>query len=114
MDENLSRTLNNQKVKNILINEKEKIENNLDYYNKELILNKKKKEMILGEIYGKKFNQNNNNINKRNNEIQWDNNIYKYNYSQREINKSQNQDFFENEIYDNIIGNFNFQRKHKF
>ena len=70
--------------------------------------------MILDEIYGKKFNQNNNNINKRNNEIQWDNNIYKYNYSQREINKSQNQDFFENEIYDNIIGNFNFQRKHKF
>ena len=114
LDENLSRTLNNQKVKNILISEKEKIENNLDYYNKELILNKKKKEMILGEIYGKKFNQNNNNINKRNNEIQWDNNIYKYNYSQREINKSQNQDFFENEIYDNIIGNFNFQRKHKF
>ena len=113
-DEIISRSIDNQKVKNILFNEKQKIENNLDYYNKELKLNKKKKEMILGEMHGKKINKNYNNINNGINEIQFGQNNYNYNYKQEEINKSQKQYFFGNELDNNIIGTFNFQRKHKF
>ena len=47
------KSLNNQTVKNILNSEQQIIENSLNYYNKELELNKEKKEILFNNIYGR-------------------------------------------------------------
>ena len=127
-ENNIFSPSNNQNIKNILTNEKQKIENNLDYYNKELNFNKKKKDLILSDIYGNN-NQNknyfkirknnqifediNNNINSG---VQYENNIYNSIYSfikyKTDINK--NGDIFDNNNQNDIIGKFNFQRKYNF
>ena len=127
-ENNIFMQSNNQNIKNILTNEKQKIENNLDYYNKELNFNKKKKDLILSDIYGNN-NQNknyfkirknnqifediNNNINSG---VQYENNIYNSIYSfikyKTDINK--NGDIFDNNNQNDIIGKFNFQRKYNF
>lgn len=53
LDINSYMPYNNQTVKKILNNEQQKIENSLNYYNKQLEINKKKKEKLLNDIYGR-------------------------------------------------------------
>jgi hypothetical protein len=84
---------NSHKYKNILIDEQQKIENNLDYYNKELKINEKKKELLLNKMYGDNYTKNRKKINNENNKDIYftDNNnnildIKKYLIKNNEIN----------------------------
>jgi hypothetical protein len=62
--------INTQKLKNIINGEQQKMENNLDYFNKELKINAKKKELLLNKMFGddytKKLKINNQNLNENN------------------------------------------------
>ena len=125
-DENIFRTINAQKIKNVLNSEGQKLENSLDYYNKELILNKKKRDFYLNEIYGSNsynyktnliFKNNaidNKNINNETNGINYNNNVINiYQYDDILNKKNIKMNKFDNEIVDNYIGPFKFQRNYK-
>ena len=112
-DENIYRTIDNQNIKNILNSQHIKMENSLDYYNKELELNNKKKKIFLEQFYGKQNNKTNyyenektnNNNNKYNKRFEYDYNRYKMNKDNEEMLDYENND---------IIGYFKFERKLKF
>ena len=142
LDINTYMLYNNQTVKNILNSEQQKIENSLNYYNKELEINQKKKEMLLNDIYGGRNNyiknksffksESNNNIDNSsiikddkyinekieikkdkeksiNDNYEYQNNYILCSFGNEEKNKT------NNNIEDNdIVGNFTFERKHKF
>ena len=55
IDKDMYRKINAQKFRNILGGEQQKIENNLDYYNKELKINEKKKELLLNKMFGDNY-----------------------------------------------------------
>ena len=55
IDKDVYRKINSQKYKNILMGQQQKIENSLDYYNKELKINEKKKEMLLNKMFGDNY-----------------------------------------------------------
>ena len=153
IDKDVYRKINSQKYKNILMGEQQKIENSLDYYNKELKINEKKKEMLLNKMFGdnytksrKKINydkdseinfinndntyNNNYGVDKylvknkdinimRNNNANNENNKYKFVYSpyktvngiKREVKTD---DIFNDDSVEDIVGSFNFQRRHHF
>ena len=67
MNKDVYNKINSHKYKNILIDEQQKIENNLDYYNKELKINEKKKELLLNKMYGDNYTKNRKKINNENN-----------------------------------------------
>ena len=141
--------INSQKFKNILNCEQQKIENNLDYLNKELKINTKKKELLLNKMFGddytkklkinkKKYNESNtlnnknikdsygvdkylvkNNVfneNQNNNENEF--NKYKFIYSPFKMTKGIKDEIKKGDLLnieeDNIIGKFEFHRKHHF
>ena len=112
-DENIYRTIDNQNIKNILSSQHIKMENSLDYYNKELELNNKKKKIFLEQFYEKQNNKTNyyenektnNNNNKYNKRFEYDYNRYKMNKDNDEMLDYENND---------IIGYFKFERKLKF
>ena len=158
IDNDIYKKINSQKYKNILNGEQQKIENNLDYYNKELKINEKKKELLLSKMFGDKYtkerkrnyeekdskdNKDNNillnievsnnnfgvekyliknqNINKNVNydkQYKYESNKYKFVYSPYKmdngIKKEIKKDDLFNDEDDDVIGNFNFQRKHHF
>ena len=130
-----------------------KIENSLDYYNKELKINEKKKEMLLNKMFGdnytksrKKINydkdseinfidndnayNNNYGVDKylvknkdinimRNNNTNNENNKYKFVYSPyKTVNgikiEVKKDDIFNDDSVEDIVGSFNFQRRHHF
>ena len=98
LDENKYKNLDNLKVKNFLYYEKQKIEDNLNYYNKELELNKRKKEIFLSQMYG------NNKIKTENNLI---NNKFNFNFIQKNNSNSIDNNRYlikndENKIKDDI------------
>ena len=152
IDEDIFKKINYQKFQNIINGEQQKIENNLDYYNKELKINEKKKDLLLSKMFGdnytkqrkrKKFEEDNKNnfinidindsntlgVNKyliKNNEMDYNKkgnkkeiNKYEFVYSpykkingtKKEIKK---EDFFNDYDKVNIVGNFDFQRRHHF
>ena len=63
IDKDVYRKINSQKYKNILMGEQQKIENSLDYYNKELKINEKKKEMLLNKMFGDNYTKSRKKIN---------------------------------------------------
>ena len=63
IDKDVYRKINSQKYKNILMGQQQKIENSLDYYNKELKINEKKKEMLLNKMFGDNYAKNRKEIN---------------------------------------------------
>ena len=63
IDKDVYRKINSQKYKNILMGQQQKIENSLDYYNKELKINEKKKEMLLNKMFGDNYAKNRKKIN---------------------------------------------------
>ena len=148
IDKETNKIINIQKLKNIINGEQQKMENNLDYFNNELKINAKKKELLLNKMFGddytKKLKINNHNLNeiniingtaingnygvdkylvknfafdlnKNNNKSEF--NKYKLVYSpfkmingiKQEVKKD---DLLEEE--DDIVGNFEFQRKEHF
>jgi hypothetical protein len=148
IDKDIYRKITSQKFKNIIKGEQQQIENNLDYYNKELQINAKKKELLLNKMFGdeytrkaKKINNDKININFKNNDMNNYYGIEKYlvknnafkiisNFENNEINKYKfvyspykmvngikkevkKEDFF-NEDEQDIVGSFNFHRKHHF
>ena len=106
-DDNIYRTIDNQNIKNILNSQQLKMENSLDYYNKELELNNKKKQIVLDKFY--ENNKKNCFENKKNNKYS---NIFEYDYNKYKMNKNNNEMFYDEN--NDIIGNFKFERKHKF
>ena len=147
LDKDIYNKINEQKYRNILIGEQEKIENNLDYYNKELKLNEKKKELLLNKMFGDNYTKNRRKINNKNykdtnltennsfgvnkylvknneinligNNTKIENNKYKFIYSpyktvggiKMEVKK---EDIFNDDQENDIMGSFDFQRKHHF
>ena len=76
IDNDIYKKINSQKYKNILNGEQQKIENNLDYYNKELKINEKKKELLLSKMFGDKYTkERKRNYEEKDNEDNKDNNI---------------------------------------
>mgnify|MGYP006873042942 CR=1 FL=1 len=151
------RKVNSQKLNTILNSEQQKIENNLEYYNKELKINQKKKELILNKLFGcdytksrvktnydkdkdsnlinnlidennnfgvnKYLVKDNNNINYKNikdsYEINRNNNKYKFVYNPYKVvngvkNEVKKKDIFNGDNPPDIVGSFDFQRKHHF
>ena len=58
INNDLYRKINSQKLNTILNSEQQKIENSLDYYNKELKINQKKKELLLNKLFGSDYTKN--------------------------------------------------------
>ena len=156
INNDIYRKINSQKLNTILSSEQQKIENNLEYYNKELKINQKKKELLLNKLFGSDYTKNrvNTNYDKDNvsnfiNNIIDENNSFgvnKYlvkdnnnkNYKIKDsygINKFSNkykfvynpykvingiktevekEEIFNDENPPDIIGSFDFQRKHHF
>ena len=158
IDNDIYKKINSQKYKNILNGEQQKIENNLDYYNKELKINEKKKELLLSKMFGDKYtkerkrnyeekdnkdNKDNNNllsievsnnnfgvekyliknqnINKNVNydkQYKYESNKYKFIYSPYKMDNGIKKEVKKNDLFndedDDVIGHFNFQRKHHF
>ena len=132
------KTLNNLTVKYILNSEQLKIENSLSYFNKELELNKEKKEVLFNNLYGrnnliqnKRFSISENDLNDyiseknemiKNDDINDNTNLggsydyFKNSYLFHKIGKrekSEELNYDEETNNNNILGYFNFQRKHK-
>ena len=132
------KTLNNLTVKYILNSEQLNIENSLSYFNKELELNKEKKEVLFNNLYGrnnliqnKRFSISENDLNDyiseknemiKNDDINDNTNLggsydyFKNSYLFHKIGKrekSEELNYDEETNNNNILGYFNFQRKHK-
>ena len=115
--------INSNKVSNILNNEKQKMENNLDYYNKELKINQQKKEMLLKKMFGNEGNKyciKKNDIKPISNS-EYDFDYYRINsqkifdYKNRIENKKDDyNEYGENGNMNDILVDFKFQRKHHF
>ena len=142
IDKDMYRKINMQKFKNIINGEQQKIENSLHYYNEELKINEKKKEILLNKMFGDKYTKKrkiNNEKKNENNFLNEDNNRYgvdKYLIKNEEFNKNNDENKYKfvcspyiidkgekKEIgkekmfkisEDDIVGNFEFHRKHHF
>jgi hypothetical protein len=156
INNDIYRKINSQKLNTILNSEQQKIENNLEYYNKELKINQKKKELLLNKLFGSDYtktrantnydkdNDSNfiNNVIDENNSfgvnkyLVKDNNIrnykikdsyeknrisnkYKFVYNPYKVingikTEVEKEEIFNDENPPDIIGNFDFQRKHHF
>ena len=132
------KTLNNLTVKYILNSEQLNIENSLSYFNKELELNKEKKEVLFNNLYGrnnliqnKRFSISENDLNDyiseknemiKNDDINDNTNLggsydyFKNSYLFHKIGKrekSEELNYDKETNNNNILGYFNFERKHK-
>jgi hypothetical protein len=156
INNDIYRKINTQKLNTILNSEQQKIENNLEYYNKELKINQKKKELLLNKLFGSDYtktrantnydkdNDSNfiNNVIDENNSfgvnkyLVKDNNIrnykikdsyeknrisnkYKFVYNPYKVINGIKTEVEKEEIFNDtnppdIIGSFDFQRKHHF
>jgi hypothetical protein len=156
INNDIYRKINSQKLNTILNSEQQKIENNLEYYNKELKINQKKKELLLNKLFGSDYaktrvstnydkdNDSNfiNNVIDENNSfgvnkyLVNDNNIrnykikdsyeknrisnkYKFVYNPYKVingikTEVEKEEIFNDENPPDIIGSFDFQRKHHF
>ena len=116
--------INNNKVNNILDNEKQKMENDLDYYNKELKINQQKKEMLLKKMFG---NGGDNYCVKKSDIKPISNSEYDFDYyrinpqknifnnkNRKENKKEEYNGYKENENTIDVLADFRFQRKHHF
>ena len=148
IDKETNKIINIQKLKNIINGEQQKMENNLDYFNNELKINAKKKELLLNKMFGddytKKLKINNQNLNeiniingkaingnygvdkylvknnafdlnKNNNKSEF--NKYKFVYSPFKVINGIKQEVKKDDLLeeeDDIVGNFEFQRKEHF
>ena len=155
INNDIYRKINSQKLNTILNSEQQKIENNLEYYNKELKINQKKKELLLNKLFGSDYTKTRANTNyDKDNDSNFINNVidennsfgvnkylvkdYNKNYTIKDsygTNKISNkykfvynpykvingiktevekEEIFNDENPPDIIGNFDFQRKHHF
>ena len=156
INNDIYKKINSQKLNTILNSEQQKIENNLEYYNKELKINQKKKELLLNKLFGndyakKRVNTNydkdndsnfitnitddnnsfgvnkyllkdNSNINykiKDSYEPNISNNKYKFVYNPYKVINGVKTEVAKEEIFNDenptdVIGNFDFERKHHF
>ena len=120
--------INVMKYKSLLDNAQQKIENNLELYNNELKINELKKRAILNKLFDNDYKkgialENDDDINTNefqlgvnkylvSSDINKENNfIYKY-LSKR--NKNETDKEISNKYNENIVENFDFQRKHHF
>ena len=128
VDKQYNGKINTMKYKSILSSEQQNIENNLELYNNELRTNEQKKKALLNKLFGNDYKksialENEEDIN--NNELQFGVNKYfvknELNLNDKFIykcNSNKNEDILDkkglNGNNENIVENFEFERRHHF
>ena len=123
-DKQNNKKVNIMKYRTILTSAQQKIENNLELYNNELKINEQKKKALLNKLFGNNYKKDltleniediNNNelhsgVNKYfiKNDVNQENNIFRYSSIRS------NDETEKNSINENIVENFDFERKHHF
>ena len=125
LDKQNNRKIFGMKYKSIITSSQQKIENNLELYNNELKINEQKKKALLNKLFGSYYKKEinlENDEDKNNNELHFGVNKY---LVKNEINqtdkmllkyssKRSNDETDKNDLNENIVENFDFERRHHF